>query len=936
MIKDSAKKVLFDRSSFSNCEDLKNIQISDKVDVSFDYYSFQYNKFTNLTIPANTTMLNSYAFSHSDLLESLTYNAIHATLEETSSYDKLGHSWPNLKSIEFGNQVEYIPNGICSRCEKITQVTIPSTCKYIGKDAFSLTNIENIEIPDSVSELGELAFYGTPLRNINIGSGITKIPRACYANNDNILDTIIIPDNVTTIESGAFAGISMKNFVLEGNGKTIYSDVFKGWATSLVLPEVQVKLSNTYLYPELNVKDLYYTGDINKLPQILIDCNIYAKYIYVNGELCNPLSELIIDENLSELNLLNKVTKLIFTDNVTKIPKLKNFNELQEVILGKNIQSIPSSTFRGCNKLHSITLNEGLIYIENSAFYNCHALKSINLPSTLEEIGNYAFAYTGLLEFKLQGSLQSLGTDILTGVNLETLIIEKDFNIKIDQGNLCCSVINISIDPDNTTYDSRDNCNAIIDTETNTFILGGDNFLIPSSVTSIKSYAFYQSKLTSIVIPNTITYIGTDAFAYSALQSINIPESVKTISNRAFYCCDNLRTITISEGVEYIGQYAFSYCNFETITIPSTIKVIEDEAFSHMSSCLTQIIVVNNPNYIVRDNLLINVNTNTLITGAVKNVTDLTIQNINKIANDAFYGCDSLVKVTIRGEIIVGEDAFCGCDSLKEVILDGVIELQSYAFGGCDNLYTVRCNNPDIITSNSFQDTYIISMPYSKIYDTYNEYKGVVYTDLFYDHNVDDFISTIKFIRPGVTSLNISKQYKFNTSSYNYIHEIYRFPTQNVSEIIVDSSNFFYDSRENCNAVIETQTNSLLLGCTNTVIPNTVTKIAKNSFINANVESIIIPDSVEYIEADVFNTNLKEITLGRGIKSIDNFINKGLFTDYSNWPGVKITFTSTTPCKLNFDISTIASAIYVPEEALEDYKTNPYWWKYADIIYPIQ
>ena len=86
----------------------------------------------------------------------------------------------------------------------------------------------------------------------------------------------------------------------------------------------------------------------------------------------------------------------------------------------------------------------------------------------------------------------------------------------------------------NTKYDSRNNCNAIIETATNTLISGCKNTIIPNSVTSIGSHAFYRcTGLTSVTIPNSVTTIGNYAFyGCTGLTSVTIPNSVTSIGRK--------------------------------------------------------------------------------------------------------------------------------------------------------------------------------------------------------------------------------------------------------------------------------------------------------------------------------------------------------------------------------------------------------------------
>ena len=98
----------------------------------------------------------------------------------------------------------------------------------------------------------------------------------------------------------------------------------------------------------------------------------------------------------------------------------------------------------------------------------------------------------------------------------------------------------------NRFYDSRNNCNAIIETTSNTLISGCQNTIIPNSVTTIGNYAFDEiSSLTSITIPNSVTAIGYSAFfRCSSLTSVTIPNSVTSIGNYAFAYCSSLTSVT--------------------------------------------------------------------------------------------------------------------------------------------------------------------------------------------------------------------------------------------------------------------------------------------------------------------------------------------------------------------------------------------------------
>jgi hypothetical protein len=125
----------------------------------------------------------------------------------------------------------------------------------------------------------------------------------------------------------------------------------------------------------------------------------------------------------------------------------------------------------------------------------------------------------------------------------------------------CTNLTSVRVEEGNSRYDSRNNCNAIIETESNTLVAGGKNTVIPNSVTSIGDDAFYRKSLTSVTIPNSVKSIGNTAFyGCSGLTSVSIGNSVTSIGSYAFSGCSNLTSITIPNSVTSIGGGAFQGC----------------------------------------------------------------------------------------------------------------------------------------------------------------------------------------------------------------------------------------------------------------------------------------------------------------------------------------------------------------------------------------
>ena len=202
-------------------------------------------------------------------------------------------------------------------------------------------------------------------------------------------------------------------------------------------------------------------------------------------------------------------------------------------------------------------------FIGGSAFYNCSSLTSIVIPESVTSIGNSAFSgCSSLTSIVIPNSVTSIGSEAFKGCSsLESINIPESVTSIGDYAFLRCpSLTSMTVSEDNPVYDSREGCNAIIRTDTNTLIAGCMNTIIPDGVTSIGSEAFqYCFFLTSIVIPDGVTIIGDYAFrSCFFLTSIIIPESVRSIGLDAFYGCSSLTTVICrAEKVPGLGIFVF-------------------------------------------------------------------------------------------------------------------------------------------------------------------------------------------------------------------------------------------------------------------------------------------------------------------------------------------------------------------------------------------
>ena len=161
-------------------------------------------------------------------------------------------------------------------------------------------------------------------------------------------------------------------------------------------------------------------------------------------------------------------------------------------------------------------------YIGNYAFDNCTDLNSVVLPESLwGGIGSCAFRNTNISSIVLPESVSYIGSHAFQGTKLSTIVIPKHVSdIRKGIFRECQYLTSIVVDGDNKTYDSRNNCNGIIETNTNTIIAGCLSTVIPNSVISIGEYAFDGIKMETITIPSSVSSIGTGAFRLTGLKTI--------------------------------------------------------------------------------------------------------------------------------------------------------------------------------------------------------------------------------------------------------------------------------------------------------------------------------------------------------------------------------------------------------------------------------
>ena len=624
-------------------------------------------------------------------------------------------------------------------------------------------------------------------------------------------------------------------------------------------------------------------GDINILSSITVDGNLYevtsiGDCAFAN---CSNLTSVIIPNSVTSIGGLafygcTNLTSVIIPNSVTSIGRgaFEHCRSLTEITLPNLLTTIYEDTFGDCRSLISITIPKNVTTIYDN-FRECYSLQSIKveqgnpkydsrdncnaiiitssnsliqgcmttiIPQSVRYISSYAFQdCVGLVSITIPQSVQYIASSAFFG---------------------CSGLVSIEVEPGNPKYDSRDYCNAIIETSGNKLIRGCQNTIIPNSITTIGEYAFMGcSNLTSIIIPNSVTTIGKGSFwGCTSLTNITIPNSVTSIEEYAFNECSGLTSITIPQSVTNIGSGAF-YCYTEKEMYNEEIGGI---VLTRESSLKSVILLHTEPpqitgylqnafSYTEYENAVLYVPIGTIERyKATKGWKEFeSIEELGAVWQDpetkVNYGytrgagvAKVIVSPDVEGEIAIlskisidgqnyevtsiGNKAFTDCKKLTSLTIpNSVMSIDNRAFYGCENLSSLTI--PNSVTSI---DNYVLGGCKS------------------------------------LSSLTIPQ-------SVTYIGEL-AFYGCNFESIEVETGNSVFDSRDNCHAIIETQSNTLIRGSNNTIIPNTVTWIGNYAFESCEkLTSITIPNTVTSIGRGAFANceKLTSLTIPNTIKSIE-------------------------------------------------------------------
>ena len=308
---------------------------------------------------------------------------------------------------------------------------------------------------------------------------------------------------------------------------------------------------------------------------------------------------------------------------------------------------------------------------DNLAVYNISTSGDVVIPEYITDTDGVKHKVTSINEYTFGGCSEVTSITIPKSVTSIGNCIAPD----------CDKLVSIIVDSENPVYDSRNNSNAIIETETNRLIQGCNTTVIPETVTTIGQYSFsYCNLLATISIPDSVKSIEKRAFdSCENLTSITIPDDVTSIDSDAFAWCSNLTSICIPNSITHLGGYLFYNCtSLTSVTLPENIESIPGGTFDGCQS-----------------------------------LASITIPNsVTSIGSDAFYGCKQLTSIDIPNSVtILGSFSIANCTGLTSIsIPDNIASIGERAFGSCTNLssvtykgntYTNKTNIETVLAENN-------------------------------------------------------------------------------------------------------------------------------------------------------------------------------------------------------------------------------------------
>ena len=319
-----------------------------------------------------------------------------------------------------------------------------------------------------------------------------------------------------------------------------------------------------------------------------------------------------------------------------------------------------------------------------------------------------------------------------------------------------------------------------------------------------------------------------EAIIDKAHETLHIPSQIQTkgetykicqIAAKGFMDCCFIKKLVIDEGIKTVGRLAFYGCSdLRSVSIPSTVSSFGECIFYNCPELISIDVNKANPDFDSREqcNAVIRTSDNAVELGCAGT---LFPKSVSQISIRAFCGCTGLVSLNIPEWIEIIEDfAFSDCFSPSN-----------------KEWYTNKEKNALICDSTLFAGCYntTINSDIKRIYaSAFNGCRRL--TKVFIPASVD----------------------RVDARAFS--------GCVNLVSLVVDPKNKVYDSREDCNCIVESQSNKIICGSSVAVIPKSVSSIGKYAFSGMNTPTVLrIPDNVLKVEEFAFErcNNLYQVVI---------------------------------------------------------------------------
>ncbi len=494
----------------------------------------------------------------------------------------------------------------------------------------------------------------------------------------------------------------------------------------------------------------------------------------------------------------------------------------------------------------------GLVFSTNfNLYFDNVLLTDLVIPANLTEIGR-SFERVNLTSVTFHNNVVSIAEYAFNGCTGLTSLSIPSSVIEIGEGAFfgCINLQQIVVDAGNSTYDSRNSCNAIIETSSNTLLFGSLGTFIPMGVTSIGQYAFAGFGLTSITIPDSVLSIGDHAFyGCRFLNTLTMPNSVTHLGESVFMDCRGLGSVVLSNALTELPDNCFSQCTYlSSIEIPTSVVSIGDHAF-----------------YDCRE------------------LRSIPIpSSVTSIGFGAFKECKTLSSIIIPNSITtIGYEAFRGCSAMYMIsIPNSISSIEFSTFRNIDDLRIVICLNetPPSLANQAFPglpNNAVLYVPSGSV----TAYQNSMWTGYF--SSILDYSTynptILSFADPVVKDICVNYYDRTNDGELD-IYEIQAITSLlgfrgNTEMVSFDELQYFTGLTSISDYAFEGCT-----GLTSIEIPNSVTSIGNYTFQNCTgLTSVTIPNSVTSIGNYTFQncTGLTSVTIGNSVTSIGGFVFEG-------------------------------------------------------------